>query len=293
VSENYKRTFSFTEDVRIFFAKSRKPVMSNLPTLSDAKIELNAGVATLTFMRHDVRNALTGTNLINDIIDTLNWVNQAKDDVSVLIMTGDGSAFSAGGNIKDMQDRGGDFAGDVEEVQTRYRQGIQQIPLAMNKCEVPIIAAVNGAAVGAGFDLANMADIRIASRKAKFGETFVNLGIIPGDGGAYFLQRLIGYQKAAELTFTGRIIDANEALEIGVVLEVVEPEQLTIRAHELAAQMAEKPAQALRFTKRLMKMGQRMELPDFLDLCACFQGMCHNSDEHMVAVEKMIAAMKK
>jgi len=267
--------------------------VSNLPKLSDAKLELNAGVATLTFMRHDVRNALTGTTLIDDILQTIDWVNRAADDVSVLIMTGDGSAFSAGGNVKDMQDRAGDFAGDVEECQTRYRQGIQRIPLAMNKCEVPIIAAVNGAAVGAGFDVANMADIRIASTKAKFGETFVNLGIIPGDGGAYFLQRLIGYQKAAELTFTGRVIGADEALKIGVVLEVVEPDQLMVRTNELASQIAAKPAQALRFTKRLMKMGQRMELPDFLDLCACFQGMCHNSDEHMVAVDKMIETMKR
>lgn len=267
--------------------------MSKLPQLSDATLELNQGVATLTFMRHDVRNALTGTELITDILQTIEWANTATNDVSVLIMTGNGSAFSAGGNIKDMQERGGDFAGDVEEVQTRYRQGIQRIPLAMNTCEIPIIAAVNGAAVGAGFDLANMADIRIASTKAKFGETFVNLGIIPGDGGAYFLQRLIGYQKAAELTFTGRIINANEAKEIGVVLEVIEPDQLMSHVTKLAEKIAQQPSQALRFTKRLMKMGQRMELPDFLDLCACFQGMCHNSDEHLVAVEKMITLMKK
>jgi enoyl-CoA hydratase/carnithine racemase len=268
-------------------------IVSDMPKLSDATLDLSDRVATLTFMRNDVRNALTGTDLIEDILTTIDWVNKAVDDVSVLIMTGDGAAFSAGGNVKDMQERAGDFAGDVEEVQNRYRQGIQRIPLAIHKCEVPILAAVNGAAVGAGFDVANMCDIRIASSKAKFGETFVNLGIIPGDGGAYFLQRLIGYQKAAELTFTGRIIDAHEAKEMGIVLEVVEPDQLMVRTQELARQIAAKPALALRFTKRLMKMGQRMELPDFLDLCACFQGMCHNSDEHMVAVEKMIAMMKK
>ncbi|NVK19840.1 MAG: enoyl-CoA hydratase/isomerase family protein [Methylocystaceae bacterium] len=267
--------------------------MPNLPTLSDADLKLENRIATLTFMRNDVRNALTGTTLIDDIIDTINWANKAKDEVSVLIITGDGAAFSAGGNVKDMQERAGDFAGDVEEVQTRYRQGIQRIPVAMNTCEVPLIAAVNGPAVGAGFDLANMCDIRLASSKAKFGETFVNLGIIPGDGGAYFLQRLIGYQKAAELTFTGRIIGAEEAKEIGVVLDVVGPDELMNKATEMAAQIAAKPPQAMRFTKRLMKMGQRMELPDFLDLCACFQGMCHNSDEHMEAVEKMIAMMKK
>ena len=173
----------------------------NLPTVRDARLVLEDRVATLTLARDDVRNALTGTALIDDIVNVAEWVN-ACDAVSVLVITGEGSAFSAGGNVKDMAARGGDFAGDVAEVATRYRRGIQRIPLALQAVEVPIIAAVNGPAIGAGFDLANMADIRIASTKAKFGETFLNLGIIPGDGGAWFMQRLIGYQQAFELTLS-------------------------------------------------------------------------------------------
>ncbi|MBP8923937.1 MAG: enoyl-CoA hydratase/isomerase family protein, partial [Thauera sp.] len=167
----------------------------NLPQLSDALLVLDQRVATLTFNRDDLRNALTGSALIDDICTVADWVNHC-DEVSVLVMTGAGSAFSSGGNVKDMAERGGDFAGDVAEVATRYRRGIQRIPLALQAVEVPVIAAVNGPAIGAGFDLANMADIRIASTKAKFGETFLNLGIIPGDGGAWFMQRLIGYQQA-------------------------------------------------------------------------------------------------
>ena len=155
-----------------------------LPELTDATLTLENRVATLTLNRHDVRNALTGTALVDDIIATAAWVNRCQD-VSVLVITGTGSAFCAGGNVKDMAERSGDFAGDVAEVAERYRQGIQRMPLALNQVEVPIIAAVNGAAIGAGFDLANMADLRIASRKASFGETFLNLGIIPGDGGAW------------------------------------------------------------------------------------------------------------
>ena len=116
------------------------------------------------------------------------------------------------------------------------------------------------------------------------GETFVNLGIIPGDGGAWLLQRLVGYQRAAELTFSGRILTAAEALAIGLVLEVIEPERLLPRARELAGQFAAKPPQALRLTKRLMKIAQRQELPDFLDLCATFQGMCHSASDHIEAV---------
>lgn len=264
--------------------------MTGLPQLTDAVLTLEERVAVLTLNRHDLRNALTGSNLIDDIVATAEWINQC-DDASVLVITGAGSAFSAGGNIRDMAERGGDFAGDVAECAERYRRGIQRIPLALQAVEVPIIAAVNGPAIGAGFDLANMADIRIASDKAKFGETFLNLGIIPGDGGAWLMQRLIGYQRAFELTMTGRIVEAAEARELGIVMEVVPAEELMKEALKLAGRMASQPPKATRLTKRLMKMAQRMELKDFLDICACFQGMCHNEPEHLEAVNRMIDQM--
>ena len=262
------------------------------PVLQDALLTVEERVATLTLDRHDVRNALTGTALADDIVAVAEWVNRC-DEVSVLVITGAGSAFSAGGNVKDMASRGGDFAGDVAEVAARYRRGIQRIPLALQAVEVPVIAAVNGPAIGAGFDLANMADIRIASSKAKFGETFLNLGIIPGDGGAWFMQRRIGYQRAFELTLSGRVLDAAEAKEYGIVLEVTEPEALMGKVNELAARIAAQPPKATRLTKRLMKMAQRTELKAFLDLCAVFQGMCHNEPEHLAAVNAMLEKMAK
>ncbi len=266
--------------------------MTVLPALVDCTLALDNNIATLTFNRHDVRNALTSTAIADDIVKTADWINTTPE-IAVLIITGAGSAFSSGGNIKDMAERSGDFAGDVQELERRYREGIQRIPLALHKLEVPIIAAVNGPAIGAGFDIANMCDIRIASTKAKFGETFVNLGIIPGDGGAWFMQRLIGYQKAAELTFTGRVIDASEAKTIGVVLDVTEPDGLLNRVNKLASEMAAKPVASLRLTKRLMKLAQRTELPDFLDMCAVFQGMCHNNPEHLTAVNAMLEKLAK
>ncbi|MBW7471057.1 enoyl-CoA hydratase-related protein [Marinobacter sp. M216] len=266
--------------------------MTNLPQLTDALLTLDERVAVLTLNRHDLRNALTGSHLIDDIVTTAEWVNRCED-VSVLVITGAGSSFSAGGNIRDMAERGGDFAGDVAECADRYRQGIQRIPLALQAVEVPIIAAVNGPAIGAGFDLANMADIRIASDRAKFGETFLNLGIIPGDGGAWLMQRLIGYQRAFELTLTGRVVEASEAKELGIVMDVFPIEELMPEALKLANRMASQPPKATRLTKRLMKMAQRMELKDFLDLCACFQGMCHNEPEHLEAVNRMMAQMAK
>lgn len=258
-----------------------------LPILQDATLTLHDRVATLTLNRDDVRNELTGTALVDDILATVDWANRAEGEeegVSVLILTGAGKAFSAGGNIKHMADRAGAFAGDVYAVQKRYREGIQRMTLAMHRLEIPAIAAINGAAIGAGFDLTCMCDLRLAADTAQMGETFVNLGIIPGDGGAWLLQRLIGYQKAAELTFTGRVFSAQEALELGLVLQVHPGEALLPAAQTLAAAMAAKPPQALRLAKRLMGQAQRLALPDFLDLCAAYQGMCHNSQDHLEAV---------
>jgi enoyl-CoA hydratase/carnithine racemase len=265
--------------------------MVDLPKLIDATLTLEKRVATLTMNRHDLRNALTGSALIDDIVATAEWVNTCPE-ASVLLLTGAGSAFSSGGNIKDMAERGGDFAGNVAEVENHYRRGIQRIPLALQNVEVPVIAAVNGPAIGAGFDLANMCDIRLASTKAKFGETFLNLGIIPGDGGAWFMQRLIGYQRAAELTLSGRIINAQQAKEYGLVLDVYEPDDLMVEANKMAQQFSSQPPKATRLTKRLLKMAQRTELKDFLDLSACFQGMSHNEPEHLEAVLAFMEKMK-
>ena len=260
---------------------------AKFPQLIDSVIEIDERVATLRLNRHDVRNALTGTSLVDDIITTTDWVNR-NTEISALILTGEGSAFSAGGNVKDMRDRQGTFGGNVQQVQDNYRQSIQRMPLAITKTEVPIIAAINGPAIGAGFDLACMCDLRIASSEAIMGETFINLGIIPGDGGAWFLQRLIGYQRAAELTFTGRIIQAKEALELGIILNIFKPQDLLAEAMNLAQSIAAKPPHAVRFTKRLMQTAQRQELPDFLDLCALFQGICHNTEDQLEAVNAFL-----
>jgi len=261
--------------------------MSKLPELKDALLQVRDKVATLTFNRDDVRNALTGTNLINDIIDTLEWVEHSGE-ANALVFTGAGKGFSSGGNVKDMHDRTGMFSGSVEDIAVAYKATIQRIPLKMAEISFPIIAAVNGAAVGAGFDLTAMCDIRIASTKAKFGENFVNIGLIPGDGGAYFLQRVVGYQRAAELTFTGRLFEAAEAKEIGYVLDVVEPENLLDRAQELASEIASKPRYQVRQSKLLMRKAQSMNLPEFLDHTALVQGTCHHTDDHKEAVAAFV-----
>jgi enoyl-CoA hydratase/carnithine racemase len=261
--------------------------MTARPELHDSTLSVEAGVATLTLERDDVRNALTGTRLSAEIVAVADWLN-ASEEAAVLVVTGGGKSFSAGGNVKHMRDRVDSFAGDAYTLQRGYRLGIQQMALALHRVEVPTIAAVNGAAIGAGFDLACMCDLRFAAEGALFGETFVNLGIIPGDGGAWFLQRLVGYQRAAELTLTGRVFDAAEAKELGIVLEVLPPDELLPRALSLAAELAGKPPQALRLTKRLLKAAQRTELEECLDLSGVFQAVCHQTEDHHEAVAAFI-----
>jgi enoyl-CoA hydratase/carnithine racemase len=245
--------------------------------------EVAERIATLTFNQPETRNAISDEAMIDEIVSVLASI-PARPDISVLIITGAGEAFSSGGNVKKMQAKEGLFGGSAMDIQQAYRLGIQRIPLALYELEVPVIAAVNGAAVGAGFDVAMMCDLRLASSTARFGETFLNLGIIPGDGGAWFLPRALGHQRAAELTFTGRLVDADEALRLGIVLEVLPPSDLMGHARELARQIAAKPPQALRLAKRLLRAGQAMDLKNFLDYCAALQAACHGTADHAEAL---------
>lgn len=254
---------------------------SRFPGLKDAGLELDGRVAVLTLRRDDMRNALTGTALVDDICATLEWAN-ACPAVSVLVVTGAGAAFSAGGNIKAMRDRA--LNSTTEEMERYYRHGVQRIPRAMEALELPVIAAVNGPAIGAGFDFVNMCDIRIGSTAAQFGETFVNLGIMAGDGGAWYLQRVVGAQRAAELTFTGRMVKAEEAVALGILLEVTEPARLVPRACEIAAQIAAKPPLAVRYAKRTLRLAQRQGLGEHLESCASFQAALQKSEDHLEAL---------
>ena len=263
-----------------------KRINNKVLNLKDSTLTINKKIATLTFNRNDIRNALTGSWLIEDLVNTVDFVNSNKN-ISILIITGNGNAFSSGGNIKEMLKKNSSFSGKVEEVEKKYRYGIQKIPKAIDKIEVPVLAAINGPAVGAGFDLACMCDFRIMSKKAFFSENFINLGIIPGDGGAYFLQRIVGYQKAAELSFTGRKIYFEEAINLGIVLKAVEDDRLQSEAYKFAQEIAKKPANTLRYTKRLLKMGSKLPLNEFLDFCALFQGISHNHNEHKIALQKL------
>jgi 2-(1,2-epoxy-1,2-dihydrophenyl)acetyl-CoA isomerase len=253
--------------------------------------EQEGAIVTLTINRPEVRNALTGGGLIDAFIEAAGRIN-ADRTVKVAIITGAGSAFSSGGDVKAMHERYGRDDYEVADTRYSYQEGIQRLPLALCGIEVPLIAAVNGPAIGAGNDLACMCDIRIASEQATFAESFVKLGIVPGDGGAWLLPRAVGLSRACEMAFTGGLIDAAQALAWGLVSHVVPHDRLMDTARELAARIAANPGHALRMTKRLIQEGQHMRLDSLLQISAGFQAIAHQTREHRDAVAAFVEKSK-
>lgn len=244
----------------------------------------NNGVALITMSDAVTMNAVTDPVMLEDLIQAFKDIAQ-DDSVRVCVLTGVDRAFSSGGNVKDMLSREKMFAGEPLVLQEGYREGIHRLSKLMYSFEKPLIAAVNGAAVGAGFDLAMLCDLRIASDQARFGSTFVNLAIIPGDGGAWLLSKVVGAQRAAELVLTGRIIKADEALEMGLLLNVVAADALIDEAMLLAQSIACKSADSLRLAKRLLNSTDRLNFTDHLELCAANQAMLHHAPEHEAALK--------
>ncbi len=238
----------------------------------------DGGIMTLTMNQPETRNALTGNSAVQEFVETCAAIT-LNASVRVVILTGSGPVFSSGGNVKDMKRF---FEQDIapDRIREEYRQGIQRLPKALCNLDVPVIAAVNGAAIGAGMDLTCMCDIRIASETATFAESFVRLGIIPGDGGAWLLPRAVGMAKASEMAFTGEAIDAQEALRCGLVSRVVPPDQLMATARHLAEKIAANPPAAMRMTKRLLREGQMASMESLLELSAAYQAIAHKTAEH-------------
>jgi enoyl-CoA hydratase/carnithine racemase len=248
-------------------------------------------IAVVIINAPESRNTMTDAGMIEALLAALDDV-EADRAISVMILTGAGTAFSAGGDVKAMANRTGMFAGAPLDIAEGYRAGVQRIPKALYGLDIPTIAAVNGPAIGAGCDLAFMCDMRVASATAQFGEVFVNLGIIPGDAGSWFLPRRIGYQTAAEMTFTGRILGAEEALARGLVLKVVPPEKLMDETKALASVIASKPPRAVRQAKRLLRSAEALDLANFLELAAASQALAHTTEDHIEAVKAFVEKRK-
>lgn len=250
---------------------------------SHTRLEVEDGFAVLTLDRPEVRNALTDPEMLWEIVDVFE-----DPPAPVLVVTGAGSAFSAGGNVKDMADAAGMFSGSVGEVAESYRNTIQRLTRAVAHTEAVTVAAVNGPAVGAGFDLVLGCDLRLGSETAWFAHTFVELGIIPGDGGAWLLPRVVGWQAATEIALTARRVTADEAVALDILLRVVEPDRLLDDARSLAAEIAAKPRHSVRYTKRLLRQARTMDLDGFLEFSAALQALSHAEPAHAEAVARYL-----
>ena len=255
--------------------------------MSRILFQKNNHIATLTLNQPKLRNSISEIEVVEEFIDALEQVN-LDPQLRCLIITGAGSAFSSGGNIKHMINKEGMFAGEANDIRENYAKVIQRIPLALHNVSIPTIAAVNGPAVGAGCDLAMYCDMRIASHSASFAESFIRVGLIPGDGGAWILPRIAGFGRAAEMAFTGDAISAQQAFDWGMLNKIVNDDELMDEANLLAQRIVKNPPQALRATKQLMRAGTTMPLDNLLQMSAAIQANLHQTQDHLEAVSALI-----
>ncbi len=254
--------------------------------MADILYDVDDAIATITLNRPDARNAYS-SQMAEELVEALDRA-ELDEQVRAVIVTGAGPAFCAGGDLKAMRDKSGMFAGDPVELRDNYLRGLQSIPRRFERFEKPVIAAINGHAIGAGLDLSLMCDIRIGSDKAKFGSTFAKVGLIPGDGGAYLLTRVVGFATAVELILTARIIDADEALDVGLVSEVVPRDDVLDRARETAAEIAQLPPKAVKIAKAALYRCVDRDIETSLQLTAALQSCVQRTDEHDQAVSEML-----
>lgn len=247
----------------------------------------DGAVLTIMLNQPEKRNPVSDQAMVEALCLAF---GEADADLNVrcVILTGAGSAFSSGGDLKAMKAGVGLRTALPAQTRRNYKTGIQRLPLMFEALEVPVIAAVNGPAIGAGCDLACMCDIRIAGESAKFAESFVKLGIVPGDGGAWLLPRAIGFSRATELALTGDMLSAQEALACGLVSRVVPDDALLSEARRIADKIAANPPHAVRMTKRLLREAHTASLANILDMSAAMQAIAHATKDNDEAIDAFI-----
>ena len=246
--------------------------------MSLIQVERRGRVVVLTLMRPERLNALPDPEDGAAFAVACEAINE-DDGISAVVMTGAGRAFSAGGDLKAMAARSALFAGSGAALRENYRRVVHRIVRSLYGLDVPLIAAVNGPAMGLGCDIAGLADIRLAAPEARFGVPFLKLGLIPGDGGAWLLPRNVGYARAAEMLFTGET-----ALAWGLVNRVVPNDGLMSEALTLAEQIAAQPPRALRMAKSLLRQGREASFDQLLEISAAVQALAHLTDDHLEGV---------
>jgi len=255
--------------------------------MSTITLEKRGPIAVLTLNRPDMMNALGEPGDGDAMAAACSAIND-DGDIRCAILTGAGKAFSAGGNVKAMADPDSIYNGPVMRARSQYRDNIHRLLRALYSIDVPLIAAVNGPAIGLGCDVACLADIRLAASHAKFGVTFLKLGLVPGDGGAWVLPRVVGMSRAAELFFTGNVIDAETAEKWGLISKSVSAEALMSEAMTLATAISAQPPHALRLTKALLRQGRDSDYAAALEAAANAQVVAHKTENFREGVSALL-----
>ncbi|HWL13497.1 MAG TPA: enoyl-CoA hydratase-related protein [Ureibacillus sp.] len=264
--------------------------------MPDLLFEVQEHIATITLNRPESLNAFS-----EDMI--LNWIKALEevrdnDEIHVLIVKGNGKAFCAGGDIKAMANGKGFFESKDDVTSTALARKnsiwkkVQRVPLLLEEIDKPVIAQLHGFALGAGLDMALMCDIRIASENTKFAEGYINVGIVPGDGGAYFLPRIVGIDQALDMLWTGKTLTAAQAKEKGLVTYVVPDGELESFTFDYASKLASAPKETIRIIKRAVYQGQVMSLRSSLDYISSKMGIVTELPDYAEGVNAVIEKRK-
>lgn len=244
------------------------------------------GIATITLNCPERKNAFS-MDMIDQWADALQkW--RTDPEVKVIVITGAGDAFCSGAYLTPSPGGQTSPVGPFDH-KSRLWDQIHRIPLTLEDIDKPVIAALNGVAVGAGLDMALMCDIRFAAESARFAEGYVNVGFVPGDGAAYYLPRLVGIAKALELLWTGDFIYAPEAERIGMVNRVYPDEDLMTETYKFARRLADGPSKVIQLIKRTTYQSSRLDLRTALDLVSSHMGVIRSTKESQDAMAASLA----
>ncbi|WP_157268216.1 enoyl-CoA hydratase/isomerase family protein [Azohydromonas aeria] len=254
-------------------------------------LQVHAGIATLTLNRPDKRNAMSDA-MRTQFIEALEHV-AADKTIRALVLTGAGKGFCAGGDIAGMERRMNAPAGEIAFNGWHRQQRVHHTQALLHTMPKPVVAAVNGAASGLGADTALACDFIIASEWASFTWSYIHRGIVPDGGGMYFLPRRVGLPKAKELIFTGRKVDADEALSLGIVDRKVSAETLVADAQAWAAELSRGSATALALGKTILNQSFELSAQQVFAQGSQAQGICYTSTEHRESVMAFLAKSAK
>ena len=265
--------------------------------MSDFLYEVDGHLARLTMNRPEHLNCFS-EEMIHLWTAALEYIRD-RDDIYAVLLSGNGKAFCAGGDVKAMAAGDGFFESHDDITSTALARknslwkGIQRIPLILEEIDRPVVAKIHGPAVGAGLDMALMCDVRIAAESASMSESYFNAGIVPGDGGAYFLPRLVGRDRALDMFWTARTVKGEEAERMGLVTRVVPDEELDQFVEEYMQKLLEAPQQAMRLTKRAIHESEQSTLRASLDMVSSFMGIVTELDDYRTRTAALVEKLEK